>query len=120
MRERILELAAAAAGAGEAERALLEPLCAAAEAMWLGRLREDVTAEDCGEALVCAAAFTAAADLAAGGGGGVASFSAGDVSVKVRDGGDRLKTAESLRQSAERLMEPYVRAADLWAMGVQG
>lgn len=119
MRERILELAAAASGAGEADRALLEALCAAAEAMWLGRLREDVTAEDCGEALVCAAAFTAAADLA-GGGGSVASFSAGDVSVKIRDGGERLKTAESLRQSALRLMEPYVRAADLWAKGVRG
>lgn len=119
MRERILELAAAAAGAGETERLLLDPLCAAAEAMWLGRLREDVTAEDCGEALVCAAAFTAAADLA-GGGGGVASFSAGDVSVKVGDSGERLKAAQSLRQSAERLMEPYVRAADLWAMGVLG
>ena len=119
MRERILELAAAAAGAGEAERVLLEPLCAAAEAMWLSRLRENVTAEDCGEALVCAAAFTAAADLAAGG-GGVASFSAGDVSVKVQGGGERLKAAESLRQSALRLMEPYVQAADLWAMGVEG
>ena len=120
MRERILELAAAAAGAGETERILLEPLCAAAEAMWLGRLREGVTVEDCGEALICAAAFTAAADLAGGGGGGVASFSAGEVSGKVQGGGERLKTAESLRQSAERLMEPYVRAADLWAGGVKG
>ena len=115
-----MELAAAASGTSEAERILLEPLCAAAEAMWLGRLREDVTVEDCGEALICAAAFTAAADLAAGWGGGVASFSAGDVSVKVQDGGERLKTTESLRQSAERLMEPYIRAADLWAMGVKG
>lgn len=114
-----MELAAAAAGAGEAERALLEPLCAAAEAMWLGRLREDVAAEDCGEALICAAAFTAAADLA-GSGGSVASFSAGDVSVKIQGGGERLKAAESLRQSAARLMEPYLRAADLWAMGVRG
>ena len=120
MRERILELAAAAAGAGEADRALLEPLCAAAEAMWLGRLREDVTPEDCGEALICAAAFTAAADLAGGGGGGVASFSAGDVSVKVQDSGERFKTAESLRQSALRLMEPYIQAENLWAMGVEG
>ena len=119
MRERILELAEAASGAGETERVLLEPLCAAAEAVWLSRLRDDVTAEDCGEALVCAAAFTAAADRA-GGGGGVASFSAGDVSVRVQGGGERLKMAESLRQSAERLMEPYVRAADLWAMGVKG
>ncbi len=119
MKERILELAAAAAGADETERVLLEPLCAAAETAWRARLREGVTAEDCGEALACAAAFTAAADLTAGG-GGVSSFSAGDISVKVQDGGERLKTAEGLRRSAERLMEPYVRAADLWAMGVEG
>jgi len=119
MKERVLELAAAAAGAGETERVLLEPLCAAAESAWRARLREGVTAEDCGEALVCAAAFTAAADLAAGG-GGVASFSAGDISVRVQDGGARLKAAESLRRSAERLMEPYIQTADLWAMGVEG
>ena len=60
MGERILKLALAAAGEG-ADRTLLEPLCAAAERAWLARLREGVTAEDCGEALPCAAAFTAAA-----------------------------------------------------------
>jgi len=119
MKERILELALAAAGAGEAERTLLEPLCAAARTFWLGRLREDVMEEDCAEALPCAAAFTAAANLAAGG-GGVASFSAGDISVNVQGGGDRAKTADSLRQAAERLMEPYVQAAGLWAQGVEG
>ena len=114
MGERILELALALGG-GE-DRALLPPLCAAAERAWLARLREGVTAEDCGEALPCAAAFTAAADLAAGE-GGAASFSAGDISVKL-DGG--LRRAESLRQTAERLMEPFVRAKGLWAQGVEG
>nr|WP_325182226.1 hypothetical protein [uncultured Oscillibacter sp.] len=117
MRERILELALAASGGGEAERALLEPLCAAAEAAWLGRLREGVTAADCGEALPCAAALTAAADLAAA--GGVASFSAGDISVNL-GGGDRAGRAACLRQAAEGLMEPFVRAAGLWAQGVEG
>ena len=87
MSERILELALAATGGGETDRTLLEPLCAAAEEAWRRRLREDVTEEDCGEALLCAAAFTAAADLAAGE-GGAASFSAGDISVKL-DGGLR-------------------------------
>lgn len=119
MRERILELALAAAGGGEAEETLLEPLCAAAEAGWRNRLRRGVTEADCGEALLCAAAFTAAADLAAGE-GGVASFSAGDVSVSLGSGGDRAKRAESLRQAAERLMEPFVRAEGLWARGVKG
>lgn len=119
MKDYILELALAASGGGEADRALLEPLCLAAERAWLGRLREDVAPEDCGEALPCAAALTAAADLAAGG-GGVASFSAGDVSVSLGSGADRARRAESLRQAAERLMEPYARAAGLWAQGVEG
>ena len=118
MRERILELALEVSGG--AERTLLEPLCAAAERAWLDRLREGVAAEDCGEALLCAAAFTAAADLAGSSGEGVASFSAGDISVKAREGGERLKSAEELRRAAERLMEPYVRAAGLWAQGVEG
>ena len=109
----------AASGAGEEQRALLEPLCIAAEDYWLGRLRQDVTAAECGEALICAAAFTAAADLA-GGGGSVASFSAGDVSVRVQSGAERLTAAESLRQAAERLMEPYVQAAGFWARRVRG
>ena len=119
MTERILELALAAAGGGEAERVLLEPLCAAAELAWLGRLRRGVSPGDCGEALACAAAFTAAADLAAGG-DGVASFSAGDISVKLDSGGDRAGRTDSLRQAAERLMEPFVRAEGLWAQGVEG
>ena len=119
MRERILELALAAAGGGEAEKTLLEPLCQAAERAWLGRLREGLAPEDCGEAFPCAAAFTAAAALAAGEGGG-ASFSAGDVSVTPPGGGESLRRAENLRQAAERLMEPFVRAAGLWAQGVEG
>ena len=118
MRERILALALAASGGGEAERTLLKPLCAAAEARWLGRLREGVTAADCGEALPCAAALTAAADMAAM--EGPASFSAGDISVRLGGGGDRAKTAAGLRQAAQRLMEPFVRAEDLWAQGVEG
>ena len=113
MEERILELAMAASGTGD--ETLLTPLCAAARRAWLVRLREDVTPEDCGEALVCAAAFTAAANLAAG--GGVASFSAGDLSVGRREGGG---AAENLRRAAEGLMEPYVRAAGLWVKGAEG
>lgn len=119
MKERILELALAAAGGGEAEKTLLEPLCLAAERAWLGRLREGVSPEDCGEALICAAAFTAAADLAAGE-GGAASFSAGDISVNLESGGDRTRRAKNLRQTAERLMEPFALAAGLWAQGVEG
>ncbi len=113
MGERILKLALAAAGEG-ADRTLLEPLCAAAERAWLARLREGVTAEDCGEALPCAAAFLAAGE------GGAASFSAGELSVNLGSGADRARRAERLRQAAERLMEPFVRAEGLWARGVEG
>ncbi len=70
-------------------------------------------------ALPCAAAFTAAADLAAAE-GGAASFSAGDISVSLGGVQDRARRAESLRQAAEGLMEPFVRAAGLWAQGVEG
>ena len=119
MRERILKLALELTGGGEGDRMLLAALCAVAEDAWLARLREGVAAEDCGEALPCAAAFTAAADLAAGE-GGAASFSAGDLSVNLGGGQDRARRAEALRQTAERLMEPFVRAEGLWAQGVAG
>lgn len=119
MSERILKLALELTGGGEGDRMLLAALCAVAEDAWLARLREGVTAEDCGEALPCAAAFTAAADLAAGE-GGAASFSAGDVSVRLEDAGGRAARAKELRQAAERLMDPFVRAAGLWARGVEG
>lgn len=120
MRAQILELALAASGGAETERALLEPLCAAAELAWRKRLRKGVTLGECGEALACAAAFTAAANLAAGGGGAAASFSAGDISVQAPDGGERARTAENLHLAAEQLMEPYVQAKNLWVKGVKG
>ena len=82
LQETVLTLARAVSGAGEQDEVLLETLCRAAEAYWRGRLRQGVTAEDCGEAFPCAAAFTAAADLAAGQDGGIESFTAGSVSVK--------------------------------------
>ena len=50
----------------------------------------------------------------------MASFSAGDISVRLEGGGERAGRAESLRQAAERLMEPFVRAEGLWAQGVEG
>ena len=113
MHEKILELAQTVSGAGEAEQALLEALCGAAELAWTARLRAGVTAEDCGAAFACAAAFTAAADLAAGS-GGVESFTAGEVSVKTRD------AAAELRRTAERLMAPYAEAEDFSFKGVRG
>lgn len=117
--EKILELALAVSGAGEEERGLLEALCAAAERAWRGRLRQGVTEEDCGEAFSCAAALTAAADLAAGQGGGVAAFTAGAISVKGLGGAESAARAAALRATAERLMAPYVHSGEFCFRGVR-
>ena len=119
LQETILTLAAAAAGAGEQDETLLETLCRAAETYWRGRLRTGVTAEDCGEAFPCAAAFTAAADLAAGQDGGIESFTAGSVSVK-GGGESAARRAESLRRSAEERMAPFAEPGDFAFQGVRG
>lgn len=121
MEETILTLAQAISGAGEKETALLTALCIAAAERWTGRLREGVTAADCGEAFRCAAAFTAVADLAAGGNGGsVASFTAGEVSVRGRAAAETAALSRALRQTAEGLMAPYAVAADFAFRGVRG
>lgn len=117
MREKILELARGIAGESE----LLEALCGAEESRWRARLRQGVSPEDCGEAFVCAAAFTAAASLTAGrGGDGVASFTAGEVSVKGRSTAENAGAARAMRQAAEELMAPYTEAADFAFRGVRG
>ena len=119
MQEKILSLALAVSGAGEERRPLLEALCGAAETYWKGRLRDGVTEEDCLESFCCAAAFTAVADLAVGKGGGVASFTAGVVSVKSLGGAESAARAAALRQTAERLMEPYAAANGFCFKGVR-
>ena len=48
MHEKILTLAKAIVRPAEEEEALLDALCTAAEAELTGRLREDVSPEDCG------------------------------------------------------------------------
>ena len=118
----ILTLAGMVSGAGEAEQGLLEALCSAARQRWLLRLRRGVTEETCGTAFVCAVAFTAAGDFLAGscGSGDVASFTAGEISVKAASAAQRSGAAEDLRQTAERLMAPYAEAEDFSFKGVRG
>ena len=121
LQETVLTLARELSGAVEAEEALLELLCQAAEQRWNKRLRPGVTAEDCGEAFPCAVAFTAAADLAAARGGeGVSGFTAGSVSLRIRSAAESCALAESLRRTAERLMAPFAAPVDFCFRGVRG
>lgn len=120
MEERIMELARTVAGP-QADEALLNILCGLAAERWRLRLRPGVTAEDCGDAFCCAAAYTAAADLAASrGGDGLESFTAGAVSVRLGTAAERGEAGLALRRAAERLMAPYVEPGDFSFKGVPG
>lgn len=121
MQERILALAVGITGADETHQQLLEALCAAAEASWLIRLREGITAEACSEAFCCAAAFTAAADFVVSqSGSGIDSFTAGEISIKGQGGTNSAAAAEALRRTAERLMVSYAVSESFRFQGVRG
>lgn len=102
------------------EDALLEALCAAAEADWASRLREGVSREDCGGAFFCAVAFTAAADHLGKRAAGAESFTVGDVTVKNVSGQAALEEADALRETADRLMRPYTASGNFCFRGVRG
>lgn len=121
MDETIVALAARLAGLEETDTALLEPLCQAALQRWQSRLREGVTAQECGQALPCAAAFSAAAQAVWGGdAGGVAAFAAGELSVTGRSASDRAALAAALSAAAGELMAPYASTGDFAFLGVRG
>ena len=98
--ETALTLARELSGAGEAEEALLELLCQAAEQQWEKRLRPGMTTERGGE--------------------GVSGFTAGSVSVRIRGAAESCALAESLRRTAERLMAPFAVPDDFCFRGVRG
>lgn len=114
-----LALAAELCGTEETD-ALLTALCAAAERAWEERLEDGVTREACGEAFLCAAAFTAAADYLCRGGGGTESFTVGDVTVRSVTGHVLAEQAEALRETADRLMRPYGASGGFCFKGVRG
>ena len=94
-------------------------LCEAAEAAWENRLDPGVTKENCGGALRCAAAFMAAADYM-GKRCRAESFTVGEVTVRQSGGQSAAVMAETLRQTAERLMRPYAASGEFCFRGVRG
>lgn len=116
MTEQIIALAIAM-GASEDQRAILEPLCAAAEQALASQLRPDLTPQDCTDAFVVCAAWMALDGLyAVGGGGEVTSFTAGDVSIQTESSGDTGR----LTQQIQRLMAPYLTDSGFYFQGVTG
>lgn len=108
MFEQIPLLAAAVTLPTDAERPLLAALCTAAVDDVKRRLRPGLTAEDCGDAFLCAAAMMAAAGLMSCRSCGVVEqLSAGDVSLRVSSSGDGCEAAASMRRHAAEMMEPY-------------
>ena len=110
-------LAAELCGASQ-EDPLLAVLCEAAEAAWESRLDPGVTKEDCGGALR-SAAFMAAADYL-GKQCRAESFTVGEVTVRQSGGRSTAVMAETLRQTAERLMRPYAASGEFCFRGVRG
>ncbi|MBR3950079.1 MAG: hypothetical protein IKJ84_05330 [Oscillospiraceae bacterium] len=110
VREQVFQQALLLAGeVDQKNRALLGLLCEAAAAALASRLREGLTAADCGRDFVMAASLYALADLwRLDGQEQVEEFKAGDLTV--RQGGVAPEgAAECLQKRAEALMKPYLR-----------
>ena len=122
--EEIYEAAGKAAPSGTDE-ALLQRLCRAAQAQLAARLKDGVTAEDCRDAFVCAAVWTALSGLftqESTQNWNVESFTVGDVSVK-SSGGEKTTSGSvprSLLSQAEALLRPYCKAEGFSFVGVRG
>lgn len=119
MEEEVFATAMLLGDATEAETPVLRLLCKAAQQELTGRLRPEITVQDCAEAFQVAAAWLALAGLLTGRESeGVSAWTAGPVSVK-REGaaGD---TARALREQAQQLMAPYLQDESFWFRGVSG
>ena len=116
MTERVLELLQALGIAGQDET-VLRTLCQNACEALNRKLRDGLTAEDCGEAYPLAAAWVAL-DWLRGSQGmeGVTYLSAGDLTVRREGGGDD----GSLSRRAMALMGPFLRDDGFVFRGVKG
>lgn len=100
------------------EEEVLEALCRAAEEELKRSLRPGVDAEQCREVFCTAAAWLALAALEAGRQTGqCASFTAGDLTIKAGDAGEK---AGNLRREARRLLGPWLRDDAFFFQGVKG
>ena len=116
MTEQVLELLRAMGGAGQDE-AVLRTLCENACNMLDRRLRDGLTAEDCGEAYPLAAAWITLDWLRDSQGmDGVTYLSAGDLTVRREGGGDN----GSLSRRVRELMGPFLRDNRFVFRGVKG
>ena len=121
MHEMVLKLAESMTGESAEKNSLLEPLCDASEEMWSRRLRSGLMPEDCKSAFVCAAALSAAAGMTVSRGAeGIASFTAGDVSIQSAEASRSSASADTMYEQAARLMAPYVEQDDFAFYGVRG
>ena len=116
MMEEILKLCHSL-GAGEGEDELLRPLAQAAQQKLTGRLRPGVSPQNCGSAFPLAAAMLAVEGLErTAGTRQVEDFTAGDITLRMRGGGDG-----GLSAQAERLLEPWLRDRGSFSFqGVRG
>lgn len=118
MTEQVMELVQALGGAGQNEEAL-RTLCAGACRTLDRRLKDGLTAEDCGGDYPLAAAWLVM-DWQRGSQGleGITSLSAGDITVRREAGsGDGER---KLARRAMELMAPYLRDEGFVFQGVRG
>lgn len=117
MTEEIVALCRAM-GASEDQEELLLPLVQAVRSQLAARLRDGTAPEDCGPAFPLAAAMTAMDQLSGmlGGGDEVASFTAGDLTIR-KESGSRSGT---LSAQAERLLAPWLAGSGFVFQGVDG
>lgn len=118
MSEEIAALCRAMGAAGDQEELLL-PLVRAVRDQLAGRLKEGTAPEDCGSAFPLAAAMVVMDRLSGmtGGGGKVASFTAGDLTIRRESGG---QTTKSLSAQAEGLLAPWLADGGFVFQGVEG
>ncbi len=119
MTERMTELAKSLGRVDEAEETAIACLCEAAEQELLGRLKDSVSREDCGSAFDAAGAWIALAGLceARAAGETVTAFSAGELTLKTKNGAED-SGADALRRQAERLMKPFLEEDGFCFLGV--